>query len=166
MYVHVYIFIYVTWMEPKGVWLITRGVVSFPQLPVPQMSLCCVGDGCKLTVPRLQVGPLNRGKENWPQIGWDVGRSHAAAAKLREALRKLRNGEWSSLRAEMKCRARVYFLWGFTIATVISACVGEMFTSLLNVKQAISAERKLIDYLRTYIDHELERLDDIRRWVR
>ncbi|XP_034459884.1 odorant receptor 131-2-like [Hippoglossus hippoglossus] len=40
---------------------------------------------------------------------------------------------------------------------------GEMYTSLLNVRQAISVERKLIDDLRTYIDHEFERLQDIRR---
>ncbi|GLD53444.1 prolyl 4-hydroxylase subunit alpha-3 [Lates japonicus] len=39
-----------------------------------------------------------------------------------------------------------------------------MYTSLLNVKQAISVERKLIDYLRIYIDHELERLEDIKRF--
>uniref|UniRef100_A0A3P8UCA2 Prolyl 4-hydroxylase subunit alpha-3 n=1 Tax=Amphiprion percula TaxID=161767 RepID=A0A3P8UCA2_AMPPE len=37
-----------------------------------------------------------------------------------------------------------------------------MYTSLLNVKQAISVEQKLIDYLRTYIDHEQERLQDIK----
>ncbi|XP_041797044.1 prolyl 4-hydroxylase subunit alpha-3 [Chelmon rostratus] len=39
-----------------------------------------------------------------------------------------------------------------------------MYTSLLNVKQAISVERKLIDHLRTYIDHEVERLEDIKRF--
>ncbi|XP_075956781.1 prolyl 4-hydroxylase subunit alpha-3-like [Anarhichas minor] len=39
-----------------------------------------------------------------------------------------------------------------------------MYTSLLNVKQAIGVERKLIDYLRTYIDHESERLEDIKRF--
>ncbi|XP_029963479.1 prolyl 4-hydroxylase subunit alpha-3 [Salarias fasciatus] len=43
-------------------------------------------------------------------------------------------------------------------------CGGEMFTSLLSVKQAISVERKLIDSLKTYIEHELERLQDIRRF--
>uniref|UniRef100_A0A3Q3XDH7 Prolyl 4-hydroxylase subunit alpha-3 n=1 Tax=Mola mola TaxID=94237 RepID=A0A3Q3XDH7_MOLML len=37
-----------------------------------------------------------------------------------------------------------------------------MYTSLLNVKQAINIEQKLIDYLGTYIDHELERLDDVK----
>ncbi|XP_008279189.1 prolyl 4-hydroxylase subunit alpha-3 [Stegastes partitus] len=39
-----------------------------------------------------------------------------------------------------------------------------MYTSLLNVKQAISVEQKLIDYLRTYIDHEQERLQDVKRF--
>ncbi|XP_070685651.1 prolyl 4-hydroxylase subunit alpha-3 [Pempheris klunzingeri] len=39
-----------------------------------------------------------------------------------------------------------------------------MYTSLLNVKQAISVEQKLIDYLRTYIDQEVERLEDIKRF--
>lgn len=48
---------------------------------------------------------------------------------------------------------------------VMPACVGEMYTSLLNVKQAIAVERRLIEHLRTYIDHELGRLDDVRRWV-
>lgn len=48
---------------------------------------------------------------------------------------------------------------------VTPACVGEMYTSLLNVKQAIAVERRLIEHLRTYIDHELERMDDVRRWV-
>uniref|UniRef100_A0A3Q2PG37 Prolyl 4-hydroxylase subunit alpha-3 n=1 Tax=Fundulus heteroclitus TaxID=8078 RepID=A0A3Q2PG37_FUNHE len=39
-----------------------------------------------------------------------------------------------------------------------------MYTSLQNVKQAIHVERKLIDYLRTYIDNEMERLEDIKRF--
>ncbi|KAM7399106.1 hypothetical protein PAMP_018398 [Pampus punctatissimus] len=47
---------------------------------------------------------------------------------------------------------------------MIPVSVGEMYTSLLNVKQAISVERKLINYLRTYVDHELERLEDIKRF--
>lgn len=42
---------------------------------------------------------------------------------------------------------------------------GEMYTSLLNVKQAINVERQLIDHLETYIEHESERLEDIKRWV-
>ncbi|XP_069017276.1 prolyl 4-hydroxylase subunit alpha-3 isoform X2 [Embiotoca jacksoni] len=64
----------------------------------------------------------------------------------------------------MKHAARVYFLCGLLVAAVIPRSLGEMYTSLLNVKQAIMVERKLIDYLRTYIDHESERLEDIRRF--
>lgn len=63
----------------------------------------------------------------------------------------------------MKYSTCVYYSWGLLTVAVIPVSVGEMYTSLLNVKQAISVERKLIDYLRTYIDHELERLDDIKR---
>uniref|UniRef100_A0A3B5LBZ9 Prolyl 4-hydroxylase N-terminal domain-containing protein n=1 Tax=Xiphophorus couchianus TaxID=32473 RepID=A0A3B5LBZ9_9TELE len=37
-----------------------------------------------------------------------------------------------------------------------------MYTSLQNVRQAIDVERKLIDYLRTYIDSEQQRLEDIK----
>ncbi|XP_070826916.1 prolyl 4-hydroxylase subunit alpha-3 isoform X2 [Chaetodon trifascialis] len=64
----------------------------------------------------------------------------------------------------MKYPTCVCFRWSLLIVAVIPASVGEMYTSLLNVKQAISVERKLIDYLRTYIDHELERLEDIKRF--
>ncbi|XP_051254366.1 prolyl 4-hydroxylase subunit alpha-3 isoform X1 [Dicentrarchus labrax] len=64
----------------------------------------------------------------------------------------------------MKYPACVYVSWGLLTVAVIPVSVGEMYTSLLNVKQAISVERKLIDYLRTYIDHELERLEDIKRF--
>eukprot|EP00064_Thunnus_orientalis_P012006 superscaffoldBa00001794_g12039 len=64
----------------------------------------------------------------------------------------------------MKCIACVYINWGLLASAVIPVCVGEMYTSLLNVKQAISVERKLINYLRTYIDHEVERLEDIKRF--
>ncbi|XP_071353271.1 prolyl 4-hydroxylase subunit alpha-3 [Trachinotus anak] len=59
---------------------------------------------------------------------------------------------------------RVYFSWSLLAVAVVPVALGEMYTSLLNVKQAISVERRLIDYLRTYIDHELERLRDIRRF--
>ncbi|XP_056904644.1 prolyl 4-hydroxylase subunit alpha-3 isoform X2 [Takifugu flavidus] len=51
-----------------------------------------------------------------------------------------------------------------SLLTVIHVSVGEMYTSLLNTKQAMSVERKLIDYLGTYIDQELERLEDIKRF--
>ncbi|XP_053279321.1 prolyl 4-hydroxylase subunit alpha-3 [Pleuronectes platessa] len=59
----------------------------------------------------------------------------------------------------MNLLTRVFF--GCAVLTVSA---GEMYTSLLNVRQAISVERKLIDDLRTYIDHEFERLQDIRRF--
>ncbi|KAM4567186.1 prolyl 4-hydroxylase subunit alpha-3 [Odontesthes bonariensis] len=64
----------------------------------------------------------------------------------------------------MKKPPRVYFIWGLVIVAVIPKSVGEMYTSLLNIKEAISVERKLIDHLRTYIDHELERLEDVKRF--
>lgn len=63
----------------------------------------------------------------------------------------------------MKCLARVYLSLGLLTVAVLPLSVGEIYTSLLNVKQAIGVEQKLIDYLRTYIDNELERLEDIRR---
>lgn len=63
----------------------------------------------------------------------------------------------------MKCPTCFYLSWVLLTVAVLPVSLGEMYTSLLNVKQAISVERKLIDYLRTYIDRELERLQDIRR---
>lgn len=66
---------------------------------------------------------------------------------------------------EMKCSTCLYYCWGFLAVAVFPVSAGEIYTSLLNVKQAISVERRLIDYLRIYIDHELERLNDIKRWV-
>lgn len=57
----------------------------------------------------------------------------------------------------------VYFTWGLLTSALIPVSFCEMYTSLLHVKQAISVERKLIDHLRTYIDYESERLDDIKR---
>ncbi|CAK6966731.1 prolyl 4-hydroxylase subunit alpha-3 [Scomber scombrus] len=64
----------------------------------------------------------------------------------------------------MKYISCVYLSWGLLASAVIPVSVGEMYTSLLNVKQAISVERKLINYLKTYIDHELDRLEDIKRF--
>ncbi|KAM9359563.1 prolyl 4-hydroxylase subunit alpha-3 [Symphorus nematophorus] len=64
----------------------------------------------------------------------------------------------------MKFPSFVIFNVSLLAAAVIPVCVSEMYTSLLNVKQAISVERRLIDYLRTYIDHEVERLQDIKRF--
>ena len=45
---------------------------------------------------------------------------------------------------------------------LIPLSFGEMYTSLLNVKQAIIVERQLIDNLETYIEHESQRLEDIK----
>nr|XP_046245498.1 prolyl 4-hydroxylase subunit alpha-3 isoform X3 [Scatophagus argus] len=64
----------------------------------------------------------------------------------------------------MKCPTCICFGLSLLTVAVIPVAVGEMYTSLLNVRQAISVERKLIDYLKTYIDHELERLEDIKRF--
>ncbi|XP_026233621.1 prolyl 4-hydroxylase subunit alpha-3 [Anabas testudineus] len=64
----------------------------------------------------------------------------------------------------MKTFTRVYLSWSLLTVAVLPWSSGEMYTSLLNVKEAISVERKLIDYLRTYIDHELQRLQDVRRF--
>ncbi|XP_077350362.1 prolyl 4-hydroxylase subunit alpha-3 isoform X2 [Festucalex cinctus] len=50
------------------------------------------------------------------------------------------------------------------VCALVPACAAEMFTSLLDVRQAISVERKLIGYLRTYIHKEWDRLQDIRRF--
>ncbi|XP_041734268.1 prolyl 4-hydroxylase subunit alpha-3 [Coregonus clupeaformis] len=63
----------------------------------------------------------------------------------------------------------------YYVKSIYSVCViinmiliplsfGEMYTSLLNVKQAINVERQLIDHLETYIEHESERLEDIKRF--
>ncbi|XP_026188225.1 prolyl 4-hydroxylase subunit alpha-3 [Mastacembelus armatus] len=58
----------------------------------------------------------------------------------------------------------IYVSWGLLTLAVIPESLGEMYTSLLDVKQAISVERKLIDYLRIYIEQEAERLEDIKRF--
>ncbi|XP_074535932.1 prolyl 4-hydroxylase subunit alpha-3 isoform X2 [Halichoeres trimaculatus] len=60
--------------------------------------------------------------------------------------------------------ARFYFCFCILSVAVFHVSVGEMYTSLLNVKQAMSVERRLIDNLKTYIEHELERLEDIKRF--
>lgn len=80
-------------------------------------------------------------------------------------VRKPRCGTSLFCALEMKCPTCFYLSWGLLTVAVLPVTLGEMYTSLLNVKQAISVELKLIDYLRTYIDRELERLQDIRRWV-
>ncbi|XP_061638180.1 prolyl 4-hydroxylase subunit alpha-3 isoform X1 [Phyllopteryx taeniolatus] len=56
-------------------------------------------------------------------------------------------------------------LWTLCVCALVPACAYcEMFTSLLDVRQAIGAERKLIGHLRTYIHAEWDRLQDIRRF--
>uniref|UniRef100_A0A674EI11 Prolyl 4-hydroxylase subunit alpha-3 n=1 Tax=Salmo trutta TaxID=8032 RepID=A0A674EI11_SALTR len=62
-----------------------------------------------------------------------------------------------------------YFKSIYSACVIISVILmplsfGEMYTSLLNVKQAINVERQLIDHLETYIEHESERLEDIKRF--
>lgn len=59
--------------------------------------------------------------------------------------------------------AHFYFCYCVLSVAVVHVSVGEMYTSLLNVKEAISVERKLIDNLKTYIEHEQQRLEDIKR---
>ncbi|XP_015239359.1 PREDICTED: prolyl 4-hydroxylase subunit alpha-3 [Cyprinodon variegatus] len=61
-------------------------------------------------------------------------------------------------------KAVFFFSCCFLTTALASIAAGEIFTSLQNVRQAILVERKLIGYLRTYIDSELERLRDIRRF--
>ncbi|XP_062328776.1 prolyl 4-hydroxylase subunit alpha-3 isoform X1 [Osmerus eperlanus] len=57
-----------------------------------------------------------------------------------------------------------YYIWGLISVIAIPLSFGEMYTSLLNIKQAINVERELISHLQTYIEHESERLDDIKRF--
>nr|XP_043887301.1 prolyl 4-hydroxylase subunit alpha-3 isoform X1 [Solea senegalensis] len=52
----------------------------------------------------------------------------------------------------------------FSWSLVILASSAEMFTSLVNMQQLISVEQKLVHDLSTYLDHELDRLEDIRRF--
>ncbi|KAM8853168.1 prolyl 4-hydroxylase subunit alpha-3 isoform 2-T2 [Synchiropus picturatus] len=70
--------------------------------------------------------------------------------------------EWRSLLSALEMKHVACVCWLVGLLTI--ACEAEMYTSLLNVKQAINVERKLIDYLRTYIDREVERLGDVRRF--
>ncbi|XP_056118417.1 prolyl 4-hydroxylase subunit alpha-3 isoform X2 [Rhinichthys klamathensis goyatoka] len=56
-----------------------------------------------------------------------------------------------------------YFsLFIFLYVLNISFC--EMFTSMMSVNQAVFAEKQLIDHLRLYIELEIQRLDDIKRF--
>ncbi|KAK1786008.1 hypothetical protein P4O66_017563 [Electrophorus voltai] len=42
--------------------------------------------------------------------------------------------------------------------------LGEMYTSVMSIKQSSLSEIQLIHYLRTYIDHETRRLEDVKRF--
>ncbi|XP_057684992.1 prolyl 4-hydroxylase subunit alpha-3-like [Corythoichthys intestinalis] len=50
------------------------------------------------------------------------------------------------------------------LCTLAPTCACEMFTSLMDVQQAITVEKKLIGHLRTYIHKEWKRLQDVRRF--
>uniref|UniRef100_A0A9J7X299 Prolyl 4-hydroxylase subunit alpha-3 n=2 Tax=Cyprinus carpio TaxID=7962 RepID=A0A9J7X299_CYPCA len=50
------------------------------------------------------------------------------------------------------------------VVNISEKSFGEMFTSMMSVKQAVFAERQLVDYLRIYLEHEIQRLDDIKRF--
>ncbi|XP_019723225.1 prolyl 4-hydroxylase subunit alpha-3 [Hippocampus comes] len=64
---------------------------------------------------------------------------------------------------EMKL-ARCLQLACLCACALLPTCAADMFTSLLDVRQAIIVERKLIGHLRTYIDEEWDRLQDVRRF--
>ncbi|XP_054901728.1 prolyl 4-hydroxylase subunit alpha-3 isoform X2 [Poeciliopsis prolifica] len=64
----------------------------------------------------------------------------------------------------MEARAAGLRLCCFLVAALALQAEGEMYTSLQNVRQAIDVERKLIDYLRAYIDGEQQRLEDMKRF--
>uniref|UniRef100_A0A9R1SRB6 Prolyl 4-hydroxylase subunit alpha-3 n=2 Tax=Cyprinus carpio TaxID=7962 RepID=A0A9R1SRB6_CYPCA len=51
------------------------------------------------------------------------------------------------------------------VVNISDKSFGEMFTSVMSVKQAVFAERQLIDYLRTYLENEIQRLDDIKSGI-
>ncbi|XP_072546874.1 prolyl 4-hydroxylase subunit alpha-3 isoform X2 [Salminus brasiliensis] len=57
---------------------------------------------------------------------------------------------------------RVLSLW-FLISAA-GRSLGEMYTSMMSVKQAILSERQLVPYLQTYIEHETQRLEDVKRF--
>ncbi|KAI9547859.1 hypothetical protein NQZ68_012876 [Dissostichus eleginoides] len=77
--------------------------------------------------------------------------------------RKMRQDKVSASKAKHTVLLHGFQLLLCMLAFSLPITEREMYTSLLNVKQAISVERKLIDYLKTYIDHESERLEDVKR---
>ncbi|XP_076833244.1 prolyl 4-hydroxylase subunit alpha-3 isoform X2 [Brachyhypopomus gauderio] len=50
------------------------------------------------------------------------------------------------------------------IISIAGKTVAEMYTSVLSVKQSALSETQLIDHLRTYIDSEIQRLEDVKRF--
>ncbi|XP_063060565.1 prolyl 4-hydroxylase subunit alpha-3 [Engraulis encrasicolus] len=60
----------------------------------------------------------------------------------------------------------IYFklLTSWFVTSLAIPTNGEIFTSMMNVRQAIDTERKLIHILKSYIDQETERLRDIQRF--
>ncbi|XP_026992352.2 prolyl 4-hydroxylase subunit alpha-3 isoform X2 [Tachysurus fulvidraco] len=50
------------------------------------------------------------------------------------------------------------------ILHVCHRSLGEVYTSMMNIKQSILSERQLIDHLRRYLDQETQRLEDIKRF--
>ncbi|XP_058270169.1 prolyl 4-hydroxylase subunit alpha-3 [Hemibagrus wyckioides] len=61
-------------------------------------------------------------------------------------------------------------MWCFQLLSlwfVLHMChrsLGEVYTSMMSIKQNILSERQLIDHLRRYLDRETQRLEDIKRF--
>ncbi|XP_055052055.1 prolyl 4-hydroxylase subunit alpha-3 [Misgurnus anguillicaudatus] len=53
----------------------------------------------------------------------------------------------------------------FYLFNISHKSFGEMFTSMMSVNEAVFTERQLIDPLRIYIEHETQRLNDIKRFL-
>ncbi|XP_028320446.1 prolyl 4-hydroxylase subunit alpha-3 isoform X4 [Gouania willdenowi] len=64
----------------------------------------------------------------------------------------------------MKCAPHACVWPLLLFVAVFSGGFGEMFTSLLNVRRAISVEQTLMKQLKTYLDLEEQRLHDIKRF--
>jgi len=96
----------------------------------------------------MQADPRQAGAAQW-----------GAASRLQSARRKSaphnhKSGNMLLFLVQLIC---------FGLGLIAPRSHGEMYTSLLNVKESIGVERTLITSLRTYIDHELERLEDVKR---
>ncbi|KAG9348503.1 hypothetical protein JZ751_002239 [Albula glossodonta] len=55
-------------------------------------------------------------------------------------------------------------VWSVISLIVVPLSFGEMYTSVRNIQQAISVEKELLNNLRTYIEDETLRLNDIKRF--